>query len=93
LKEFHKIPRVLKILDLVIDESEKGGPVPLKSLAMFKKGEPITIDILNESAYMSDSNKSFQVKTDVNITLLELRKLISKQMSVTWQEVKLHQKE
>lgn len=52
---------------------------------MFKKGEPVTIDILNESAYMSDNNKSFQIKTDYNITLLELRKLIAKQISSTWQ--------
>ena len=76
----------------MIDESEKGGPVPLKSLAMFKKGEKVTIDILNESAYLSDTNKSFQIKTDANITLLELKKLIAKQMSATWQELKLHQK-
>lgn len=92
-KQYHKIPKVLKILNLIIDESEKGGPVQLKSLAMFKKGEQVTIDILNENAYMSDSNKSFQVKIDSNNTLFDLKKAIAKQISSTWQEIKLHQKE
>lgn len=65
----------------------------LKSLAMFKKGEQLTIDVLNENAYMSDTNKSFQIKIDSNNTLFDLRKAIAKHISATWQELKLNQKE
>lgn len=60
---------------------------------MFKKGQTITFDILNENAYMSDNNKSFQIKIDSNNTLFDLRKAIAKHISSVWQEIKLHQKE
>ena len=92
-KQYHKIPRALQILILIIDESEKGGPAPLKALATFKKGEQLTFDVVNENAYLGDSNKSFQIKIDSNNTLFELRKHIAKSMTLTWQEVKMSQKE
>lgn len=92
-----KIPRVLRLIDFIIDESEKDvGNVNIKSLATIRKGETLLLDIINDTFYCYDitaNNKNFNLKTTSNTTLFDVRNTLAKHLSMTWQELKINQKD
>jgi hypothetical protein len=48
----NRTPRVLRLIDIIIDESEKDcGYVKIKSLAATRKGELLLLDIINHINY------------------------------------------
>jgi ubiquitin carboxyl-terminal hydrolase 34 len=93
----NKTPRALRLIDFIIDESEKDcGNVSIKSLATIRKGETLLLDIINDTFYSYDitsNNKNFNLKTTSNTTLFDVRNTLAKHLSMTWQELKINQKD
>lgn len=91
------VPRTLKLIDFLIDESEKAcSSSQIKSLATMLKGETLVLDIVNETVYGYDSApsaKNFTFKTDSNSNLFDLRSKLAATLSLTWQELKIMQKD
>lgn len=88
--------RSLKIIDFIIDESEKDCNSHIKSLATIRKGETLLLDIVNTAYHSFDSpssNKNFNIKTTSNSTLFEVRSVIATHLSMTWQELKMTQRD
>lgn len=88
-----KVSRSIFMLECIIEESEREGDANLQSLAKMRKGEPITLDLINDIVFMSDPNRKLKLKTTSNITLLDLKKTIGRLVSVHWSELRLTQKD
>ena len=54
-----------------------------------KKAESIRFIIINEVSYFNDAAKKFEINIPENSTLFELRKLLGKELSLTWEEVRI----
>lgn len=85
--------RCISLLECIIEESEREGDANLQSFAGLRRGDPITLDIVNDTTFISDINRKLKLKTNSNITLLSLKKLIGKLVNVHWSELRLTQKE
>jgi hypothetical protein len=57
------------------------------------KGEPLTLLIDNGTVYLAESMRVTEMRTNSNITLLDFRKKLSKQLALPWQEIRVTQKD
>lgn len=77
--------KTLKLIEIVIDDSEKNCDAKIQSLLSKKKAESIKYLIINEVNYVNESAKKLDLTIQQNQTLLELRKTLAKQFNVSWQ--------
>ena len=77
--------KTLKLIEIVIDDSEKMYEGKIDSLLSRKKAEPIKYMIINEVSYVTDSIKKFDCILPLNYTLLDVRKTLAKDLNFSWQ--------
>jgi hypothetical protein len=81
--------KTLRLIEIVIDDSEKKCDARVDSLLSKKKSEAVKYTVINEISYITDSIKKQDLVVPLNTTLLDLRKLLAKEYSLTWQEVRI----
>ena len=89
IEQANGVLRCLNLIRSLLDESEKHGIGNLKSHTGLVKGELLSFSVANEITSGSDVPKKVDLKLYSNTTVYELRLEISKQIKVTWDQIKL----
>lgn len=81
----------LKLINILIDNSEKKTLLNIESLATKDKSEMITVIIINDIVYVSEYSKKKEYTVPLNMTLFEFKKMLTTHYNIEIDEVKLTQ--
>jgi hypothetical protein len=90
-KEYLQVDKNLKLINILIDNSEKKTCLDIDSLATKENAEMITVIILNDIVYVNEYSKKKEYVVPLNMTLFEFKKLLSSNYNLDIEEVKLTQ--
>ena len=88
-KEFQMAGKTIKLIEVVINDSEKNIDTNIESLTSKKKFEEVKFIIINETSYSSDIVKKVEKYLPMNTPVIRLRKILAKEFNLTWQEIKI----
>ena len=77
----------LKIISILIDNSEQRDFLDLESWVTKEKFETITVSILNEMSYVSGNHKKKEFIVPLNLTLYNFKKLLASHFEVEIHEI------
>ena len=95
LKEHHKgkderkIKSTLRLIEIVIDDSEKGNETEIECLLNKKKTQLVRFIVINELSYVSDSIKKTHIDCPIGLSLMSLKRKLAKEFNVAWKEIKV----
>lgn len=90
-KEEVQIEKTLKLINTVIDNSEKKYNLEIESLITKEKSENITIIVINDIIYINDYTKKKEFSVPLNTTLYQFKKTLTTHYSIEFDEIKLSQ--
>jgi hypothetical protein len=90
-KEEVQIEKTLKLINTVIDNSEKKYNLEIESLITKEKSESITIIVINDIIYINDYTKKKEFSVPLNTTLYQFKKTLTTHYSIEFDEIKLSQ--
>lgn len=89
-KSYHMLVQTIKLMEVVINDSEKNVETKINSLISKKEADSVKFIIINELSYISsDSLKKSDMVLPMNTPIIKLRKLLAKKFNLAWQEVKI----
>jgi hypothetical protein len=86
-----QIEKTLKLINILIDNSEKKYSLEMDSLVTKEKSENITIVVLNDIIYINEYTKKKEFAIALNSTLYQLKKTLATSYSLEFDEIKLSQ--
>lgn len=72
------VGKTIKLIEVVINDSEKNVDTNIESLTSKKKYEEIKFIIINETSYSSDIVKKVEKYIPMNMPVIRLRKMLAK---------------
>lgn len=76
-KEIIQIKKTLRLLNIIIDNSEKKYNLEIESLITKEKSENVNIIIINDIVYVSQYSKKKEINVSLNMTLYQFKKLLT----------------
>ena len=73
----------------MIDDSEKNNETEIECLLNKKKTQLVRFIIINELSYVSDSIKKIHIDCPIGLSLMGLKRKLSKEFTVAWKEIKV----
>ena len=83
------VDRTIRLLEVVINDSEKNTETSIESLISKKKSEEAKFIVINETSYNPDAVKKIEKIIPLNTSVIRLRKILAKEFNLGWQEVKI----
>lgn len=77
-KKFQMAGKTIKLIEVVINDSEKNIDTNIESLTSKKKFEEVKFIIINETSYSSDIVKKVEKYLPMNTPVIRLRKMLAK---------------
>jgi hypothetical protein len=86
-----QVKKTLKLINILIDNSEKKNCLGIESLITKEKADNINIVIINDIVYVNEYSKKKDFVVPLNMTLYEFKKLLTNSYNLEVEEVKLSQ--
>ena len=75
----------MKLIELIIDDSEKNVSSKIDSLVGKKRNYEVKLNIINSVGfYSSDNVKKMEITIPVNFSLFDLRQHLAKELDIPW---------
>ena len=86
-----QIKKTMRLLNIIIDNSEKKYNLEIESLITKEKSENVNIIIINDIVYVSEYSKKKEINVSLNMTLYQFKKLLTTLYTIDLEEIKLTQ--
>jgi hypothetical protein len=72
-----QVRKTLRLLNIIIDNSEKRYNLEIESLITKEKSESVSLIIINDIVYVSEYAKKKEISVSLNMTLYQFKKLLT----------------
>jgi hypothetical protein len=86
-----QVRKTLRLLNIIIDNSEKRFNLEIESLITKEKSETVSLIIINDIVYVSEYSKKKEIPVSLNMTLFQFKKLLTTLYTIDLDEIKLTQ--